>query len=88
MQTFNQALATLYHKRSISLDVAMQRSNDADELKELIERGSGVNVSYSGGPGAKPASSASTNKVSIRVPTQKEDRLVKDHPFEDKVIRS
>ena len=53
MQTFNQSLATLYQKRSISLDVAMQRSNDADELKELIERGSGINVSYGGGPGTR-----------------------------------
>ena len=43
MQTFNQALATLYHKRQITLEVAMQRSSNADELKELIERGSGLN---------------------------------------------
>jgi twitching motility protein PilT len=40
MQTFNQALATLVHKRQITLEVAMQRSSNADELKELIERGS------------------------------------------------
>ena len=49
MQTFNQALATLVHKKDITLDVAMQRSSNADELKELIERGSGLNSSY-GGP--------------------------------------
>jgi len=48
MQTFNQSLATLYHKRVISLETAMQRSSNADELKELIERGSGINQSYSG----------------------------------------
>ncbi|MGE3465569.1 MAG: type IV pilus twitching motility protein PilT [Pyrinomonadaceae bacterium] len=48
MQTFNQALATLYHKRLITLDVAMQRSSNADELKELIERGSGLNEAYAG----------------------------------------
>lgn len=48
MQTFNQALATLVHKRQITLDVAMQRSSNADELKELIERGSGLNQSYAG----------------------------------------
>jgi len=53
MQTFNQSLATLYHKRQISLDAAMQRSSNADELKELIERGSGLNQSYTGN--AKPA---------------------------------
>src|SRR6187401_3147622 len=48
MQTFNQALATLVHKRQITLEVAMQRTSNADELKELIERGSGINQSYTG----------------------------------------
>ena len=48
MQTFNQSLASLYHKRQISLEAAMQRSSNADELKDLIERGSGVNDSYTG----------------------------------------
>ena len=48
MQTFNQALATLYHKRQITLDVAMQRTSNADELRELIERGSGLNNAYNG----------------------------------------
>src|SRR6186997_3666847 len=43
MQTFNQALATLYHKRQITLDTALQRSSNVDELRELIDRGSGVN---------------------------------------------
>jgi twitching motility protein PilT len=46
MQTFNQSLATLHHKRHISLETAMQRSSNADELKELIERGSGLNDAY------------------------------------------
>src|ERR671938_350586 len=49
MQTFNQSLATLYHKHLITLEMAMQRSSNADELKELIERGSGLNT---GGNGA------------------------------------
>src|SRR5947207_10829678 len=44
MQTFNQALATLYHKRQITLDVAIQRSGNTDELRDLIEHGSGVNA--------------------------------------------
>jgi twitching motility protein PilT len=48
MQTFNQALASLYHKRLIALETAMARSSNADELKELIERGSGINQSYGG----------------------------------------
>jgi twitching motility protein PilT len=48
MQTFNQSLATLQQKRLISLEVAMQRSSNTDELKDLIERGSGLNQSYGG----------------------------------------
>ena len=49
MQTFNQALATLYHKRMISMDTALQRSSNVDELRELMERGAGVNTGNSGG---------------------------------------
>ena len=52
MQTFNQSLATLYHKRLISIEVAMQRSSNPDELRELIEHGSGIN-SGNGAPGAQ-----------------------------------
>ena len=48
MQTFNQSLASLYHKRVITLETAMARSSNPDELKELIERGSGINQSYVG----------------------------------------
>ena len=44
MQTFNQALATLYHKRLISAETALQRSSNVDELKELMERGAGLNT--------------------------------------------
>jgi len=50
MQTFNQALATLYHKRQIGLDTALQRSSNVDELKELIERGAGVNTNGAKSP--------------------------------------
>jgi len=39
MQTFNQALASLYFKRLITLQVAMSRSSYPDELQELINRG-------------------------------------------------
>ena len=44
MQTFNQSLATLYHKRQITMETALQRSSNVDELRELIERGSGLNT--------------------------------------------
>jgi hypothetical protein len=54
MQTFNQALATLYHKRAITLDTAVQRSSNVDELKELIDRGSGLNTGNGAGPGGRP----------------------------------
>src|SRR5947199_1543224 len=53
MQTFNQSLATLYHRRLISLEMAMQRSSNSDELKELIDRGSGLNTG-NGGNGSQP----------------------------------
>jgi twitching motility protein PilT len=42
MQTFNQSLATLYHKRQVTLETVMQRSSNTDELRELIERGIGI----------------------------------------------
>ena len=52
MQTYNPALAKLVHNRQSTLYVAIQGSSNADELKELIERGSGINQSYTGN--AKP----------------------------------
>ena len=36
MQTMNQSLFMLYHKKLISLDVAMSRSSETDELKQMI----------------------------------------------------
>ena len=54
MQTFNQALATLYHKRQVAMDVAMQRSSNPDELRELIEHGAGVNNGNGAVGGARP----------------------------------
>jgi len=42
MQTFNQALATSYFQKQISLEVAMQRSSNQDELQEMINRGAGL----------------------------------------------
>jgi len=62
MQTFNQSLATLYHKKIITLEAAMNRTSNADELRELIERGSGLNQAYGGGtprPAAPAAPSGS-----------------------------
>jgi twitching motility protein PilT len=42
MQTFNQSLATLYFKKQISLQTALGRSSNPDELQEMISRGAGV----------------------------------------------
>ena len=39
MQTFNQALATAYMQKQVSLETALQRSSNPDELQEMINRG-------------------------------------------------
>jgi len=42
MQTFNQSLATLYFRKQITLQTALQRSSMPDELQEMINRGAGI----------------------------------------------
>ena len=44
MQTFNQTLATLYFKKNITLQTALSRSSNPDELQEMISRGAGAIV--------------------------------------------
>jgi twitching motility protein PilT len=39
MQTFNQALATAYLQKMVTLEVALQRSSNPEELQEIINRG-------------------------------------------------
>ncbi|MBW2397163.1 MAG: PilT/PilU family type 4a pilus ATPase, partial [Deltaproteobacteria bacterium] len=39
MQTMNQSLASLHQKRMISLDDAMGRSSDTDELRQIMSSG-------------------------------------------------
>ena len=56
MQTFNQSLATLYHKRLITMEVAIQCSSNADELRDLIEHGAGLNTGGNGSAGPAGAS--------------------------------
>ncbi len=52
MMTFNQSLAALYFRRMITLQVAINRSSQPDELQEIIARGpSAVGI-------ASPASEA------------------------------
>jgi twitching motility protein PilT len=42
MQTFNQSLATLYLTKQISLDTALLRSSNPDELQDIVNRSGGV----------------------------------------------
>ena len=42
MQTMNQSLATLYQKKLVTLETAMARSSNKEELQEMINRGVGV----------------------------------------------
>jgi twitching motility protein PilT len=44
MQTMNQSLASLYARRLISMDDALGRSSDVDELRNLINQGGGAAV--------------------------------------------
>jgi len=39
MQTMNQSLASLYQRRMISMETAMSRSSDLDELRNMIGQG-------------------------------------------------
>jgi twitching motility protein PilT len=51
MQTLNQSLFSLYTRRMITLEEAMGRSNDVDELRNMIE---GRGVQAPGAQGAPP----------------------------------
>jgi twitching motility protein PilT len=51
MQTMNQSLASLYQRRLITLDEAVGRSHDAEELRTLISSGAGS-------PGARRGAAA------------------------------
>jgi len=42
MQTFNQSLATAYYQKQITLEIAMARSSNQDELQEMISRGANL----------------------------------------------
>lgn len=71
MQTLNQSLSQLYRTRQISLEMALSRSNNAEELKELLGHGSSAGRSHmgldssslSGGAGGR-----STGSLSGRFP--------------------
>jgi twitching motility protein PilT len=54
-QTFNQSLATAYFEKQITLEVALARSSNQDELQEMIARGAGLASRTSAGVMAKGA---------------------------------
>ncbi len=41
MQTMNQSLSSLYQRRMISMDDALARSSDPDELRQILNKGGG-----------------------------------------------
>jgi len=55
MQTFNQALSTAYLEKQITIEMALSRSSNQDELNEMISRGASLNRSQ---PGAMAKSAA------------------------------
>ena len=59
MQTANQSLATLYKKKLITLESALEQSSNRDELQEMINRGVGVvagaGLGRQGPPPQRPA---------------------------------
>jgi twitching motility protein PilT len=55
MQTFNQSLVSLYFKKQITLEMALSRSSNPDELQDLINRGAAALQSGPvPQPGARP----------------------------------
>ena len=50
MQTFNQALATLVLSKQITVDQALSKSSNAEELQEAINRGVGLTSQPQGPP--------------------------------------
>jgi twitching motility protein PilT len=64
MQTFNQCLATLVMSRKISLETALQRSSNPDELQDLIHRGAGA----VGAGGQRPPGAAQSGGIRPMTP--------------------
>jgi twitching motility protein PilT len=52
MQTFNQSLMTLYLQKSITIETALLRSSNPEDLQEMINRAL-ANMKSSTGAGAR-----------------------------------
>jgi len=61
MQTFNQALATAYVQKQVTLEVALARSSNQEELQEMINRGASL-LNRGGSSGSAMARGASHSK--------------------------
>jgi len=59
MQTFNQSLATNYLQKNITLELALARSSNPDELQEMINRGASL-LNRVGAPPAPPMARGAT----------------------------
>ena len=66
MQTFNQSLATLFHKRFITRETAMQRTSNMNELRDLIDRGQGINTGNGGPRPAVPVNGNTSGRIFAR----------------------
>ncbi len=53
MQTFNQALLSLYQRKLITLETALVRSGNADELQDMMSRASGAVEGHAARPHAQ-----------------------------------
>jgi twitching motility protein PilT len=53
MQTFNQGLANAYFAKLVTLDMALSRSSNQDELQDMINRGVATTPSMGKTPGNK-----------------------------------
>jgi hypothetical protein len=54
-------LATAYFQKQVTLEVAMQRSSNQDELQEMINRGAGL-MNRGGAAGSTMAKGAAPSK--------------------------
>jgi twitching motility protein PilT len=53
MQTFNQSLMTLYLQKAITIETALLRSSNPDELQEMINRALANSKTSAGSAGRK-----------------------------------
>jgi twitching motility protein PilT len=58
MQTFNQGLANAYFAKLVTLDVALSRSSNPDELQDMINRGVATTPSMGKSPANKAPAGA------------------------------